>query len=186
MISYQLSDASGSTYTFITLQEVKDYLKVDGSADDGLLYDMIDAASSYVELQFKQTLRNRIVTLRLDKREQFKDLLFRPVDSITSVTYYTADDTSGSLVEASGDFKSYGVFGSRIRGIELDMASDWDELEIVFASDGSTVPADIKLAVLAHIKTMYDNNRSFFDKDHPTIPPVETIQLLNPYKQIVI
>lgn len=188
MINYTLSDASGesSGYSYLTLTEIKNYLKVDSSADNDLLTDMYYAAASYIELQTKQTLKDRNVTLLLDKREKFKDLLFRPVTSITSVTYYTSADTSGSLFEASGDYKSYGQTGSRIRGVQLVFESDYDEIEIVFNSDGSTVPYEIKLATLAYIKQMYDNNRNFFDKDYPAVPPTETIQLLNPYKQIVI
>ena len=68
----------------------------------------------------------------------------------------------------------------------LDFKKSYQTVNIYYNSDGSTVPREIKLATLAYIKVMYDNNRSFFDKDVPTAPPTETIQLMSPYKPIVI
>ena len=66
MIDYTIADASGeaSGYSYLTLTEIKNYLKVDASTDDSLLTDMFYAAASYIERQFKQTLKKRdIVTI---------------------------------------------------------------------------------------------------------------------------
>ena len=84
------------------------------------------------------------------------------------------------------DFTSHGLVDSRTRSLVLDFNKSYETVNVSYNSDGSTVPSEIKLATLAYIKVMYDNNRSFFDKDVPTAPPTETIQLMSPYKPIVI
>lgn len=188
MISYTITDASGQadSYDYLSLTEIKNYLKVDNSTDDTLIGDMFQASASYIERQFKQTLRNRNILIEYDASEKYIDLLFSPVSSITSVTYNTNDaDGSGTYVENT-DFTSHGLVDSRTRSLVLDFNKSYETVNVSYNSNGSTVPSEIKLATLAYIKVMYDNNRSFFDKDVPTAPPTETIQLMSPYKPIVI
>jgi|TARA_R100000951_G_scaffold22273_1_gene18469 uncharacterized phiE125 gp8 family phage protein len=188
MINYTITDASGegATFDYLSLTEIKNYLKVDNSTDDTLIGDMFQAAASYIERQFKQTLKNRDILIQYDANEKYIDLLFCPASSITSVTYNTHDsDGSGTFVENT-DFTSHGLIDSRTRSLVLDFNKSYETVNVSYNSDGSTVPSEIKLATLAYIKVMYDNNRSFFDKDVPTAPPTETIQLMSPYKPIVI
>lgn len=190
MIDYTITDtdssADASSYSYLSIAEIKTYLNVDASTDDTLLGDLRDAASEYVERQFKQSLKGNKVTLLIDQNEPCKDLMFRPFDSIESVTYYNSDNSSGSLYEASSDFVVYGLAGSRTRSTTLVFNRNYNRLKIVFNSNGSTVPTDIKYATLAYIKVMYDDNRQFIGEGIPTIPPTETIQLMSPYKPVVI
>ena len=185
MINYTISDASGQSdsFDYLTLTEIKNYLKVDNSTDDVLIGDMFQAAASYIERQFKQTLRDRDIVIQYDSTEKYIDLLFSPVTTITNVTYNS--DGSGTFTEST-DYWTYGLTNSRARSLVLDFKKSYETVNIYYNSDGSSVPSEIKLATLAYIKVMYDNNRSFFDKDVPTAPPTETIQLMSPYKPIVI
>ena len=81
---------------------------------------MFQAAASYIERQFKQTLRNRNILIEYDASEKYIDLLFCPATSITSVTYNTNDpDGSGTYVENT-DFTTYGLINSRSRSLVLD------------------------------------------------------------------
>ena len=54
MIDYTIADASGeaSGYAYLTLTEIKSYLKVDASTDDLLLTDMYHAAAAYICLLY--------------------------------------------------------------------------------------------------------------------------------------
>ena len=107
-----------------------------------------------------------------------------PVTTLTSITY-EVNDASGTF-DASSDYSSFGLADSRARSTVLSFNKGYDTVNIYYTSDGRSVPSEIKFATLAYIKVMYDNNRNFFDKDTPTIPPTETIQLMSPYKPIVI
>jgi len=186
MISYTIADASGeaSGYSYLSLTEIKNYLKVDASTDDNLITDMYHASASYIERQFKQTLKKRDIVVQYDKNDKYIDLLFCPVTSITGITFERSD-ASGSF-EASSDYSVFGLSNNRSRSTVLTFNKGYDKVNISFRSDGDTVPNEIKFATLAFIKVMYDNNRNFFDKDTPTVPPTETIQLMSPYKPIVI
>ena len=188
MINYTITDASGQSdsFTYLTLTEIKNYLKVDNSADDSLLGDMFQSAASYIERQFKQILRNRDIVIQYDANEKYIDLLFCPVSSITSVTYNTHDSNSSGTFTDNTDFTTFGLVDSRTRSLVLDFNKSYENVNVSYNSNGSAVPNEIKMATLAYIKVMYDNNRNFFDKDVPTTPPTETIQLMSPYKPIVI
>ena len=170
MIDYTISDASGqsASFSYLTLIEIKNYLKVDNTTDDVLINDMFQSAASYIERQFKQTLRNRDIVIQYDSNEKYIDLLFSPVTSVTSVTYNTFNsDGSGTFTEST-DYWTYGLTDSRSRSLVFDFNKSYQTVNIYYNSDGSSVPSEIKLATLAYIKVMYDNNRSFFDKDVPT------------------
>jgi hypothetical protein len=189
MLSYTLEDASGesSGYSYLTIDDIKTYLGVDGSSHDSLLTDMYYAIASYLEITTKQSLKDRDVVIKFDRDERFYDLLFRPVTSITSVTSYTANDTSGALTELT-DYKAYGLNTTRTRGVNLKLSSRHDELEVAYNSNGSTVPYEFKLATLAWLKILYDDNRQFEPGafGNKVIPPKETLQLIQPYISIVI
>ena len=186
MIDYKIADASGeaSGYAYLTLTEIKSYLKVDTDTDDVLLADMYQAAAAYIERQFKQTLKKRDIVIQFDSTEKYIDLLFSPVTSITSVNYWV-NDASGTFTDPA-NYSTFGLIGSRARSTVLTFNQGYDKVNVYYTSDGRVVPSEIKFATLAYIKVMYDNNRNFFDKDTPTLPPTETIQLMSPYKPIVI
>ena len=184
LLSFTRADATG--YDYLTLSEIKSYLKVDNSSDDDLLITMLNAAASYIERQFKQTLKNRDITIQYDANEKYIDLLFCPMTSITNVTYTSANSNASGTFTESTDYWTYGLTDSRARSLVFDINKSYQTVTIYYNSDGRVVPFEMKLATLAYIKVMYDNNRSFFDKDVPTAPPTETIQLMSPYKPIVI
>jgi hypothetical protein len=106
--------------------------------------------------------------------------------SITNVTYTSANSNASGTFTESTDYWTYGLTDSRTRSLVFDINKSYQTVTIYYNSDGRVVPFEMKLATLAYIKVMYDNNRSFFDKDVPTAPPTETIQLMSPYKPIVI
>lgn len=186
MITYTLSDASGesSGWDYLTTQEIKNYCQVDASADDTLLDELFYAVAGEIERRYKQITKKRNVNLYFDKREKYHDLMFRPVSSVTSVTYTTSTDSTGTLTETT-NYKVYGSTSSRARSLELEFFANWDELDVVINCDGSTVPYDIKLATLAWIKTLYDE-RVFFDDESPPPPPEKAVLLLRKYEPMVL
>ena len=190
MIDYKISqtDASGdaSGYDFLTVDEIKTYLNVtDASGEDALLTDLRDAACGYAERQFKQSLKGNSVEIYFSG-ESYCDLMFRPVTSIDSVTYVASDDSSGTLSASGGEYSYYGQLGSRTSSVVLSTTASYKSVTATITSNGSSVPTEIKYAILAHIKVMYDNNRVFIGEDVPDIPPTETFMLMQPYKPVVI
>jgi hypothetical protein len=166
MVSYILDDASGesSGYSYLNLDtDIKPYL----------------------ERETGQTLKNRDVTVEYDYHEKYFSLPLRPFTTITSVTSTDTSETSGALVEASGDFNVYGLTG-RTGEYVLKFPKAYNKLKIVYNSNGSSVPAEFKMATLAHLKVVYNDNRDFTGELSKIKYPNETIYLINSYKRVVI
>lgn len=188
MVSYTIADASGesSGYSFLTTAEIKNYLSVDGSSYDALIEDIYDAVASNIEQETAQTLKNRDITVEFDYNEKYFALPLKPVTSITSVTYIATDESSGTIAEASGDFNTYGLTGSRNGDYVLEFNQTYNKVRIVYNSDGSTVPSEFKLAVLAHIKTIFNDDRDFTGELAKIKYPEFTIRLIRKYRPLII
>lgn len=188
MISYTIEDASGeaSGFDYLTLTEIKNYLEIDASTYDDLLTDIYIAVAENLERECANALKNRTVTVQYNKYEKYFALPVRPVTSITSVSYTAEDETSGALIEASGDFNSYGLSTSRTADYVLEFSTKRNKIDIVYNADGSTVPREFKLATLAHMKVIWNDERDFTGELSKVKYPKETIYLINKYKRIVI
>ena len=187
MVSANLTNASGesSSYDFLNLYEIKTYLAIDGSSQDSMLTDMYYAVCENVEKVCNQTLKNRTVTIYFDKNHKYLELLYRPVTSITSVTKYNQTDASGEWIENT-NYYTYGLKENRTGNYVIEPATEWDSLEVVYNSDGSVVPYEIKMAVLGYMKVVYNDDRMFEATKEVPPPPVETINLLRKYMLIAI
>ena len=86
---------SGPSTPILTTAEAKNYLKIDTSADDTLISDMVDAATNYCENYLGQKFITQTIAEVFDKipKPKIGDLfptLFltvHPVQSVTSITY---------------------------------------------------------------------------------------------------
>lgn len=192
MVTYTLTDtvdASGnivdaSAFDYVSLAEVKTYVEVDASTYDSLITDMIDAVGEDLERETGQSLRSRTVTVEFDKNERYFLLPIRPVTSITSVTYTNDDESSGALYEASGDYNIYGL-GNRTGNQVIEFTKEYNKVTIVYESSGS-VPSEFKLATMAHIKVLFNDDRDFDGSLSKVRYPESTIRLIRKYQQIEI
>ena len=148
----------------VSLDTVKAYLKLSGSAEDDILTMFIQAASEICE---KYTSRTLINTTYTTFRDDFNDnfLLRRSkLQSITSFEYLlngvlTAVDSSIYGVTDESDYSSiYLKDDMCFPTIDADIP---DAIKIVFvAGYGATsanIPAALRLALLAHIAFLYAN-----------------------------
>lgn len=186
MITYTLTDASGesSGYSYLTTAEIKSYLEVDSSTYDSLLTDMYYAVAESLERETGQSLKGRTVNVQFDKNERYYLLPIRPVTSITSVTSTGTDESSGALYEASGDYNLYGL-GNRTGNQVLEFTKDYNKIDIEYESSG-TVPTEFKIATLAHIKVLWNDERDFDGGLSKIKYPESTIRLIRKYQQIEI
>lgn len=177
-------DASG--FDFVTLSEVKSYLAVDGSGDDSLITDMINAVAADLEQKTGQALGNRTVEFFFDDQEKYVNLPIRPFTSLTSVVYEDLGEASGNLYASGGDFDVFGKT-SRIGDYVLRFNKTYAKTTITYVANGYSVPVEFKLALMAMVKVMYNDNRDFdgqFAKK--MVYPKETVELIRKYQPIVI
>lgn len=86
----------------VSLEEAKNYLKVDYATDDTLIENLIHVVRKQIENELGGLLIvKRTVTQKQTGGIERLPLLRQPVNSITSITYYEEFASTGSVVSAS-------------------------------------------------------------------------------------
>jgi uncharacterized phiE125 gp8 family phage protein len=161
----EIVDAPSTTP--ITLAEVKEQLRVEGTDDDAMLTRLIDVAVAYTDV--RGALGQAMIT---QKWAQWVDstppqsigLILGPVQGVTAVKYY---DTDGAL--QTDDVNNYEVFGTEFAtkigpksGFSWPVTQDRQdaikiEYEIGYGDATTDVPQTIRHALLLMVGHWYDN-----------------------------
>ena len=151
----------------VTLDEVKDHLRLSGTAEDVYLEALIKAARQEVEAWTGRAMISRAVTLDLAAWETVSPipLLFPPVASITSVTGYSNDAVGTTVTSAN-----YFLTGSRLA--QAPNTAGWSSeaeraqlaLRVVYSagygSTTETVPMGLRQAVMMYVADLYETRQS--------------------------
>lgn len=169
----------------VSSADAKLYLRVDTTADDDLIGDMIDAATEAMERYLRRTLINTTLKLIIDRwplsrgrkwwdgvrdgaitevlgGAQYVQLPAPPLVSITSVYYYDLSDTQ-QLWAASNYYAdtASGRLALKQTGVIPSSMREGNAMEITYVagygSSASSVPAPIVNGIKALIARMYDN-----------------------------
>jgi uncharacterized phiE125 gp8 family phage protein len=144
----------------VSLVEAKLQCRVDGSDEDGLLNLYISAATSFVELYTGRAIVAQTWELVLD---DFTDAMLigrGPVQSVTSVKYYDADEALQTLAadQYTLDNVSDPAWLIRPSGVTWPtVATGVNNVIIRFVAGYATVPDPIKAALLLTISSWFDN-----------------------------
>lgn len=123
----------------ITLQEAKDYVRVDNNEDDALISGLIAGAQSE-GLGYSHVIFGAgTCTVKAWGYREYIQLPYTPLISITSFKLDGEDSTD------------YTIQGDTV----FITVSGWDELEIVYDA-GRDMPEDVKTALLQNVKFAYD------------------------------
>lgn len=183
-----------ATLKALTVQEVKDYLRVDSDAEDTLLEVLIDASTQMAESYLGRFLLTTVIEEFYDFFPVYKtgvdpfhgdrNIIFLsrgPVQAVASVKYIdgngdeqtvTASDYRTDLVsEPSRIMPNEGWLGTKdtVNAVIIRYTCGYTQ-----ASD---VPANIKMAMLLMIGEMYEKR---VDSVHRL--PTASEYLLNPYR----
>lgn len=133
----------------VTLQEVKDFLKVGYSDDDMLISGMITAARLLLEKQLNISIMPKTlkVTFTHDGCYDYQ-LPYGPIGDITGAKFkYDPEDTA----EITTD--SYTIIGNEFKRF-LGAAGWWT---LTYAAAYSEVPDALKQGILKQVAWMYEN-----------------------------
>lgn len=132
--------------TIPTLQEAKDYMRVDQdyTFDDVLIQTMIDSAVSWCEKYTGLAFTKRSFTFYSNK--EYFDLEYYPLHSVESVQNSEGDDIN--YYQTSG---FYPRIVPSYRGVTVNYTSGFED----------NLPPDLKIAVLMFTNTIYENRESF-------------------------
>lgn len=206
-----LIEVTGPTVEPISRTEARDHLRLDDGVDDRQIHAYITAARQWCEnytgrVFITRTLRQlldanpypEIGSMREGKiyghQNQISnasgviEIAAVPVISVTSIKYYSDDDTettwaaSNYYVDSASDVAKIVLRDSGSWPTDLRAANG---LEINFtAGYGATpnsVPDPVRIAILQYMTFLYEH-RGDFERYPPPSPPSVISSLLNPYK----
>lgn len=156
----------------VTLAEVKEHLRIDGTDSDATLSVYLKAAREWCETQTRRAFINQTWTLKIEEwpieeGEYEIELPLGPVASISSITYL---DTAGARQTLAAN--QYELFGAGADGIPFVEEAEnvvWpatyesDENIVVtfvagYGVTAATVPSPIRAAILMQVELLYDRN----------------------------
>lgn len=155
----------------LTVQNVKDYVRIDTSADDTLIGQMIIQARIWCENYISRDIVAKNRTYYLDRTSGLFDLPFAPVASISSLTI-------------EGNTADYTVLGLDNETIELD-GGEAENVKITYITSGLD-NALIKQAMLQLISTYYDNRADFKVGTIVSEVPTNVKAILASYKTMFV
>lgn len=155
----------------LTASDVKNYVRIDTSADDSLITRMITQAREWCENYISRDIVAKNRTYYLSQTDALIDIPFGPIASISTVT-------------AEGNTAAYTVKGLDNERIELDGGSAKD-VKITYVTAGLSDDL-IKNAMLQFISTLYDNRSDYKTGTIVQDVPTETKALLTSYKTMFV
>lgn len=153
------------THEPVTVNEAKNYLKVDDSADDSLILQIIKASRKLIETQAALSFHRRTVTQKQTGGIETLDALRVPVQSVTSVQYAENFDSSYITLDPT----EYRLAGNKLfsseykfkRGRDADGYIITYTAGMVADSTPSTLNNDMKTAILRIVAYLYENREAY-------------------------
>lgn len=147
----------------VSLNELKEWAKVDNSADDGILTALIIAAREMCEKYTGVNFVSRTVTAHVNNFNGGVYLPYGPVSAITGL--YDEDNNSIDYVAGGTSFKQ--------------ITSPRTAFKAIYTGGYTTLPENLKTAIKAQALFLYENRG-----DSPlNISPIAKA-ILDPYKRI--
>lgn len=174
----------------VTLEEVKAFIKVDGSVEDSFLEQCILAARKAMEGHLGRSLITQTIVLRLNSWPENVLTLPRP-PLISVVQVRTLDESDAATVYASSNY--YLMTGERSQlvikwgktpPVNTDRSYGGYEVEYTagYGAAAANVPEAIRQAILQWIAAIYETRVP----DFSTVPQIVNATLGLPYKRIRI
>jgi len=163
----------------VSLAEAKLYLRVDGTAEDALISDLIVAARMSAENFLRRSLITQSWKLAYNDYVDYEvDLMMPPVVSIASVMIRDRDGSSQTF--AAGNY----YLNAAKNKLIFDTTPVGDLLEITYNTgygSASQIPQPIKYGILAHIAALYD------ERGLPgQAMPAQVSALYAPFREVAI
>ena len=178
-----------ATNPLFTTAEAKDFLKVDTTADDTLIDNLIKAATQSCEEYTNQYFMDTLVTQYSDNWMEFYRLYKSPVSSLTHIKYYDSNDSLQTLAASNyilDNASKPARIGLAVDGELPTLADRINAVEVKYTVGYGTastdVPDGIKQAVLLTIGNWYQNRQTVITGRTATELPLSSQYLLNQYK----
>ena len=155
-----------------TLSEVKNYLKVDTSADDTLITTLLQSAREVAERYLNQALITQTITEKLDRLHN--PTIYLSVSPVISVSSFQYADSQNTTQTYNASNYIVDTFEKPAR-LSLAYGKTWPTLygnindvtityTAGYGATASSVPMQIRQAILMMIADSYDNREDYVKK----------------------
>ena len=153
------------THEPVTVNEAKNYLKVDETTDDALIAQIIKTARKMIETHASLTFHQRTVTQKQTGGVEYIDALRLPANTVSSITFARDFDSTPETLDAS----TYRLAGNRFyhESREFIQGRDADGYVITYTAGmvadatPSTLKSDFKTAILRVAAFLYENRQEY-------------------------
>ncbi|WP_262694479.1 head-tail connector protein [Kordiimonas aquimaris] len=189
----RIEEVSLKATTAILLAEVKEHLRIDGTAEDGQLNAFIATAERMIEATTGLALISRQFDVYLSElpRQNNGQLVLpvRPLQAVNSI--HLKDNTGADMLWPISQYivqtglTPYVCLAPHMRWPAMTAQIDGIRINITagFGADWNAVPADIHQALLLLITTLYFN-RGDSNQIHDVMKSSGIMALLSPYKRV--
>lgn len=169
MRQIKVNSVTGSE--LVSVAEAKLFTRIDTSADDTLIDDMITQARVFIENYISRDVVAKNRTYYVDQTNGLFDLPFAPIASVSSVT-------------VEGEAATYDILGLDDYSIELHGGPS-KHVKVTYVTAGINDSA-IKQAILQLVSTLYDNRADYVTGTIVSDVPTTVKSLLAGYKTMFI
>ncbi len=178
----QIEIVSTTGSELITTSDVKDYVRIDTTADDTLIDRMIVQARIWCENYISRDIVAKARKYYLDKAEGFIQIPFAPVATITSVTV----QGSSAEYQEKGLNKEQIILTSGVNQV-LSGSNTSFAMEVLITYTTAGLSDDlIKQALLQMVSTYYDNRTDFIQGKNVNEIPTDVKSILASYKTMFV
>lgn len=173
----------------LSLQEVKEYLRVDDATDERVVQPLIIAARQFAESHMNRALMQQTITLYLDTTIETENPLWEgmrtapdinyyknyvvlpksPVQSVTSVKTYNDSDTATTMaaskyyVDTSREPARIVLRTGETFPTALRVANAIEVIYVAGYASAYAVPEPIRMGMLQHIAYMYEHRGDMYE-----------------------
>jgi len=184
-----LKEVTLSETPLFTTAEAKDFLKVDTTADDTLIDNLIKAATESCQIYTNQYFLNTVVEQYSDKWSEVYTLYKSPVSAITHIKYYDTNDSEETLDDSNYILDDVSKPARIGLAVDATLPSLSDRINAVhvkytvgYGTASTDVPDGIKQAVLLTLGNWYENRQTVITGRTATELPLSSQYLLDQYK----
>lgn len=153
------------TYEPVTVNEAKNYLKVDDTTDDALIAQLIKASRKLIETQAALTFHRRTITQKQTGGLETLDALRQPIHAVSSITYAKDFDSTPETLDATvyryAGNRFFHEGGRFVEGRPADGYVITYTAGMVADATPSTLNNDMKTAILRIAAFLYENRQEY-------------------------
>ena len=184
-----LKEETLNTTPLFTTAEAKAFLKVDTTADDSLIDNLVFAATESCQIYTNQYFLKVTLEQYSDTWDGMFTLYKSPVIDITTITYYDSDDVA-AILDPSNYILDDVSKPARIAWTSTaEIPSLYKRINAVivkytcgYGTSSTDVPDGIKQAILLTLGNWYENRQSVISGRTATELPLSSQYLLDQYK----